>query len=411
MTVVVRGSAMRACSLALAACVLAACGVPEDGISPPRDALYFPIAAAPHPDGRYLFVSNAVFDRLYNAGTLVVYDTFARRIVPESTVEIGLFGGELVAGRGADGTLRLYTPTRDDSQLWQIDVDDSGDGAPTLSAEGHSDFGSRSFEREPYGIALDPDGEGLVVTHIARGIVSRWSAGSAIPAFRCSINVLNGATAIVRHPVLGWWYVSDRFERRIKVVAEQVTEQPPADADSAPVTECRLVQVTTILVDAIDTRGRTRGMAFNTDGTLLFVASSSDRSLRVYDTTVLGNGSPSNRLVSAVGLGGTPNLVRVAGCRGAACGPDADPNSVAVKGEGLVYVTLFNDNRLLVVDPASMSVVARIEVGEGPNDIAFMLDSAGKLRGYVTGFSDHSLSVLDLEPGSPARFTRIATIK
>lgn len=408
MTVVARGLTTRVCTLALAVSVLAGCGVPEDGIDPPDDALYFPIAAAPHPDGRYLFVSNAVFDRQYNAGTLVVYDTFARRIVPESTVRIGLFGGELVAGRGPDGQLRLYTPTRDDSRLWQIDVTDTADGPPTLTASAHSDFGTRSFEREPYGISLDPDGEGLVVTHIARGIVSRWSAGGAAPAFRCSLNVLDGATAVVRHPVLGWWYVSDRFERRIKVVAEQLDDLPEG---AIPEEACRLVQVSTILVDAFDTRGRTRGMAFNSEGTLLFVASSSDRSLRAYDTTVLGNGLPNNRLVTALGLGGTPNLVRVAGCRGDACGPDANPDSVAVKGGGLVYVTLFNDDRVLVIDPASLSVIARIEVGDGPNDIAFMLDDAGKLRGYVTGFSDNSLSVLDLEPGSPTRFTRIATIK
>ena len=43
-----------------------ACGVEETGIPPPIDALYYPVGLAAHPDGRYLYVANAGFDRRYN---------------------------------------------------------------------------------------------------------------------------------------------------------------------------------------------------------------------------------------------------------------------------------------------------------------------------------------------------------
>ena len=74
------------------------CGVPEKGISPMPDSMHFPLSLSSHPNGRYLYVSSAVFDRRYHSGTLSVVDTHAGnygRILPNATVEIGLFSGEL----------------------------------------------------------------------------------------------------------------------------------------------------------------------------------------------------------------------------------------------------------------------------------------------------------------------------
>lgn len=410
--------ASRYAALAALAITLGGCGVDEIGVAPPLDALHYPIGLAAHPDGRYLFIASAGFDRAYNAGTVTVYDTIQRRIVPESTVRIGLFAGDLAAARRPEGDgVHLFVASRDEASLYRITVDDSaGPDAPlVLQTTRSRDFNGRPFAGEPYGIAIDRDGNNLTLTHAERGVVSRWSTadlawqippdGTEPPAFRCSVSVTDFATAVARHPVLDWWYVSDRFGRRIKVVAEQVA---PIDA-TQPATECDLLQLTTILVSPIEPRGRTRGLAFDASGTRLYAANSTDYALRVYDTTVTGAGNPANRAITSIALGGIPDMVRIAGCRPDECAPDATALDRA--GGGLIYVTLFNDDRIIVVDPDSLTAIARIDVGDGPHDIAFLLDETDRLRGYVTLFNDNALAVLDLDPASSTRFRNIATVK
>ena len=428
----------------LAALTLAACGVEETGVPPIEyDAegraigdtfapLYYPIGIAPHPDGRYLFIANAGFDRRYNAGTVAVYDTARRQFSPDLAVSIGLFAGDLVAGRtppeepgGEPGPVQLFVATRDSSELWRIVVAEEAGEVVGLSATATRDFGDGSMSPEPYGLALDADGQGLIMTHTANGTVSRYSTRGEVwealdpttgqPApFRCAAGVHEGATVVARHPVNGWWYVSDRFSPFIKMV-EEVSEAP-AGAD--PVTgPCSLGQVASgvFRVEPLDNDSRSRGLAFSRDGSLMYVAQyaigSSGGSLRVFDTTVAPNGRPANRVLKVIGLGTRPNLVRVAGCRPDRCPPGTTPDSLDAKGQGLVYVTAFHSDELFVVDPASLSIVARIPMPDGPHDVVFMLDDAGRMRGYVTNFNDNSLSVLDLEPGSPTRFTVSATIK
>lgn len=396
----------------------AGCGVDETGVPPPIDAWHYPISVAAHPDGRYLFVASAGFDRAYNAGTVTVYDTQTRRIVPESTVEIGLFAGDLALARRPEGDgLQIFVPSRDVGALYRIIVDDSAapDGPLTLTATRTRDFNDRTFAGEPYGISIDPDGRNLTLTHSERGVVSRWSTADAAwqtppdggepRAFRCSLNISDFATAVARHPVLGWWYVSDRFGRRIKIVSEE----PEPIAEGQPANECDLTQLGTILTNVTEPYGRTRGLAFDARGTRLYSASSTDSTLYVYDTTVTGSGNPANRLITAIGLGGPADQVRVAGCRADQCPPDATPLERA--GGGLIYVTLFDDGKVIVVDPASLTVIAQIDVGDGPHDIAFLLDEAGALRGYVTLFNDNALAVLDLDPSSSTRFTHTATVQ
>ncbi len=423
---------------------LAACGVEETGVPPIQydgdgqliedsfAPLYYPIGIAPHPDGRYLFVANAGFDRRYNAGTLSVYDTSRRRFAAELAVPIGLFAGDLVAGRtppetegDPEGPVQLFVATRDRSELWRIVVREEGGEITGLETTSTRDFGDTSMSPEPYGLALDADGRGLTVTHTANGTVSRYSARASIweaadpetgePApFRCAAAVREGATAVARHPINGWWYVSDRFSPFIKMVAE--TSDAPAGIDPA-IGPCRLSQVASgvFRVEPLDDGSRSRGVAFSRDGSLMYVAQyairSSGGALRVFDTTISPNGRPTNRLVRVVGLGTRPNLVRVAGCRPDRCPPGTAPDSLDAKGQGLVYVTAFHSDELFVIDPASLTVVARIDMPDGPHDIVFMLDEVGRLRGYVTNFNDNSLSVLDLEPGSPTRFSVSATIK
>lgn len=426
------------------------CSGDEAGVDPPLDTLYYPLSLAAHPDGRYLYVANAVFDRTYNAGTLTVFDTWARRVLPEATVRIGLFAGEMAVGRpsadhcdGGDCPTIGYVVTRENNHLTFFETAVPGEAAFGDAADhircgqggGRTcgrgavidSFGSdTSFSGSPFGVALD--GDGLTLTHVARGVMSRWGwrppqAGEdpapSLPRshtdFRCSATLPAGASSVARHPVLGWNYVTDRIGSRIYAVAERGrSERAEASLD---LPGCELRIGATVVVDPDPNRGSTRGIAFSADGTLMYVAVSTDRALRIYDTSVDADGNPRNRLIGTITLGFQPNVVRVAGLReGEERAPDGlDRGSVGevvdAKGGGLVYVSVFGDDRVSVIDPSTLAVVARIRVGQGPQDIVFMPDPDGRLRGFVSNFEDNSISILDLEPDSAARFTRLATVR
>ncbi|MBU0552637.1 YncE family protein [Myxococcota bacterium] len=405
----------------VAAALLAACGVEETGIDPPRDALYNPTGLAMHPDGRYLYLANAVFDRRYNAGTMMVLDTHEGRLMSRSAVEIGLFAGEVIVARPAGQSQVMgFVATRDDDRVIRFDIDAAAGDAPghlrCASAAGAPCEAPWVIDRfldgpladDPY--SLDFDGEALLVGHLKRGIVSRWlvAPSATAPTFACAVNLEGGVTELAPHPLLGWIYITDRGGQQLQVLE-------PA-ASLSPANLCALNAKRGLLVDPYYDRGHTRGMAFSADGTLLYVANSTDGSLRVYDVTLDANGRPRDRLVSAIPMGEAPNLVRVAGLRpGERRAPDALDRGVTgaavdAKGEGLVYVTVFNEDLLLVVDPTIQAVIHRIEIEGGPHDIAFGPDADGALRGYVSGFKDHRVSVLDLEPGSATRFTLLRTV-
>ena len=417
-----------------------ACGVPETGTPPPRDELYYPVGLAAHPDGRYLYVLNGVFDRKYNAGTITVYDTFARRILPRATHEVGLFGGEIVMGRfpgaAGDSQVMAFFTTREQNRLSALRIQaGEGDGPEHLHCDNDENgrcletwaqthFETKSGEiagmpGDPYSLALGADT--LMVSHVDRGEVSHWRVefdadlDASLPVFECRINLPEGATSIARHPVLDWAYVSDRFGEVIQTV-ERLDPLDRGERGFVSDDACRLETRAELVIASSNLSGRTRGLAFSADSTLLYVASNSDDSLRIFDTSVRSEGRPRNRLIAAVPLGDGPNLVRVAGLRAGEqyAAALADRGEVGriidEKGGGLVYVTAFNDDRLIVVDPAILSVIARIDVGAGPHDIALMPDGEGRLLAYVSNFRDHTLSVVDLEPGSPTRFQRVAVI-
>jgi len=562
-------SALRALCMAVGVWAGAGCGVEETGISPPDDALYFPVGLAAHPDGRYLYVANAGFDRRYNAGTVTVIDTWTRRVLPQATVRTALFAGELVVSRGGgpelvrgaleltsegetsvvaftvrnrgardaeevivrvavpdaleaptatgvgpdeaplragvnggeafwrvprlerdaearlevrwrcvdaacrpaaaagmegarvspraqlpggpEATLALddgrpaVTPsvqallvTREDNALTAFEVDAAaGDGAGHLrcgqGADGRCDDAHRvvrfdgltdrpALGGDPYSLALD--GSGFFLSHVERGELSRWSIGaradaaSNAPALRgiCRLGLAGGASSVARHPTLGWAYVSDRFGQAISTV-ELLDPLDRGELGRVSPEDCRMEERGALIVDREPTRGRTRGLAFSADGTRLYVASNSDASLRVFETSVGPRGRPPHNLLAAVPLGAGPNVVRVAGLRSgeraAPGGPDlgAVGDAVAELGEGLVYASAFDDDRVVVVDPSLMTVVAQIDTGRGPHDIVLMPDAAGRLQAWVANFRDHTLTVIDVDPRSTRRFSVVATVR
>ena len=424
-----------------AAVVMGGCGVAETGTPPPNDALYYPVGIVAHPDGRYLYISNAVFDRKFNAGTITVYDTFARRLLPHATRRTGLFAGELAIGRfAADGKrensdLMLYTVTRENDQLLALQVNaGEGDHADHLSCEDDANglcvppwtadrlertSSAQLLAEDPFGIHANVDG--LFLTHVGDGVVSYWGfdqqpeSSTKWVEGQCRIKLPQGAGSVAAHPILNWAYVTDRFGNTIQTIERL---HPLNRGERGVTTEdpCRLELRNEIVINHTEFRGGARGLAFSADGTLLYVAGSFDGSLLIYDTSIRDGGRPRNAFVDSIPIGSGPNVVRVAGLRPGESRAVVEPNTGSVnpvideKGGGLVYVTDFNEDRVSVIDPQIRQVVARIDVGDGPNDITFAPDGEEKLWAYVTNFADHTLSVIDIEPGSPTRFDHVAVV-
>ncbi len=394
-------------SIFLALALTWGCGVDEVGIEPPTDELYFPVGMDVHPDGRYLYVANGVFDRKFNKGTVMVYDTYERQLLADATVPIGLFGGEIAVRRLEGEQVVAYTTSRDDNELLRLEVE--GQGAELLLPAGGEL--TEDVSADPFGMALDP--QGLMLTHLSRGIVSFWYERAEGLTFGCDHTLPAGATNVARHPSLGWAYVTDRTGQRVQLVEPVHFE---ADGEGLTRDACEWRARGHITVDGAESRGRTRGLSFSADGTLLYVASSTDSSVRIYDSSVRSDGRPRNTLLWATPAGSAPNVIKVAGLRpGEVRPPDGldgpARDALDLKGEGLVYATVFNDDRVVVIDPDNGLVIARIDTGKGPHDIVFLTDPSGGLRGYVSNFRDNSLSVIDLEPGSPSRFTVVATVQ
>ncbi len=415
---------------ALALTALTACGVEESGFTPPADTLYYPLGLAAHPEGRYLYITNSIFDRAYNASTLTVIDSFEGRILPNATAEVGLFAGEVrLARRGCEegaatceGPLFGYVASRDDATLTSFEVRaEEGDAAAHISCSqaagerrcGASHTaraaGAQAMPSSPFGLSVDA--QGLLLTHLDRGVLSRWrflsleESPSGLPAFDC-LSALGGASYVAQHPVSGTAFVTNSAGQRLQVLNASAT------LDGG----CRLSAGRPVTLSASGVQGESRGVALSADGTLMYVASALEGALRVYDASLNSSGEPRGALLAVIPVGRQANVVRVAGLRpGEGRAPDgvyrgAAERAVDDLGGGLVYVTTLDDAAVAVVDPQRLAVVARVRVERSPNDIAFLPDEQGRLRGFVTNFKDRSVSVIDLESGSPTRFKQLSTI-
>ena len=422
--------------------VLSGCAIEEVGFAPPHDHPYYPLGLSAHPDGRYIYVSNAMFDRKYRQGTLSVIDTFEERILSNATAEIGLFAGELkVVKRPCSslgdptqscdgGRVFGFTVSRDEGELITMEIDasrgdhpahlscgqpaatsgDSGDDRRCQGAYVQTRAGGNAIASAPYSLSVD--GEGLYLTHVKRGALSHWSfldlelAPQGMPVFECQVSV-SRVQFVAQHPLLNSAFTTSSASTSVMISS-------PTQTLSGG---CRLSTQRGPISTLTGLESEARGAQFSADGALFYLADSTSGALHIFDTSVNTQGNARRTLLKSIPLGRGVNVVRVAGLRpdearasnGLSLG-DADLRVDAL-GQGLVYVSLFDEDQVAVIDPERSAVIAMIDVGENPHDITFLPNADGELRGYVTNFSDHSVSVLDLHPGSPSRFQMINTIK
>lgn len=154
----------------------------SEGLDPPLDEIYFPIASATSRDGDFLFVANSNFDLRYNGGTVQAFDLDALDeklggcddepdceirlddvLVDQGSTIIGSHVSDLVVSESGS---RLYVSVRGDRDLTFIDwdpdagLDCGGSGeAPRCTADhrrGDDTIADRRGEATP------PDPMGVV---------------------------------------------------------------------------------------------------------------------------------------------------------------------------------------------------------------------------------------------------------
>lgn len=127
----------------------------------------------------------------------------------------------------------------------------------------------------------------------------------------------------------------------------------------------------------------TRGMAFSSDGTRLYVLNRRPPALHVIDASAGPTGTPKHVAIGAHDVCRTASVVAVG---------DA--------GHGdRVYVTCFQEGELYMLDPlGGVTVEDIVTVGRGPYAVAL---SSARKKLFVTNFLEDTIAVLDVDPASP----------
>jgi YVTN family beta-propeller protein len=428
--------------------MLTGCPANGDDLQPPRDELVYPTGLAVSPDGSRLFAVNANSDLRWSSGSVVAFDLAAvdelmsrwvglavedrgcqnqdgplagepcscdpenlsilwcdqaRVADPDAGVRVGNFATDIAIQDLGDGELRLFVPVRGDPSVTWIDYrggalecDGSSAGFPLCDEErilGYDGDATRDLIDEPFEVYVDSASEVAVVTHLQLGAVSLiQTPRDGTPALVDALtglfeNLVLSNGAVISGAALGaagrrvpgsedtLFYITSRTDDRVQMLAVA----PPRGSAAA-----QLVPAGFFLLDSVQPSDDSRGIAFNADGTRAYLVNRNPPMLHVVDTSTTPAGVPANEIIASVEL-----------CR--------DPANLAVAdpGDGTrVYVACFPEGQVWAIDPEASLVEAILPVGGGPNAVA--VDQQRK-RLYVASFLDHSVTVVDLDPASPAK--------
>lgn len=370
------------------------------GVPAPTDELHFPVGMALHPDGRYLYVVNTNFDVSFaedHGGTVTVLDTDSMRVLPESTVTIGSFGGEAALSPDAR---HLYVAVRGDNSIVRLDVSERGG---ILSCQGGRDGLPCRIEdlaSDPFALAvstrsadLEVGGETeidlIVSTHLRSNSITAISIkdGDMVTAHRLTADLIGGGSALAVHPRTGRYYVTGRFDGRVRSFAPVVG----AEGDIAAIYGMSAIELGNP-VSEYDSRD----IVFAMDGDRAFIAAQSPNSILILDTSPPDRQSDAGSRDSFIGqvdLMGSPEEM-----------------VVVEEAEGeFLYVLELGSGDISVVDPRSRNVIDRFPVGRAPAAVA--VDQTRHQRLYVTLFRESAVAVVDIDPTSRRYRTTIAKIR
>lgn len=394
---------LRVVSILAIVSAVAACSEFE-GPEPPADALYYPVGIAVHPTGDYLYVANANFDAQYRSsqgGTVVVLDAHTLRVLPETTVQIGSFGGGLALNRGRDGASapdRLYVTVRGDNSLVALSVSEDGatircPNAATGDPTAHT-CRVQGIPNDPFAVEVLPSPEGLdserdiVAVASLTGYLSAVSVtgdDSALDTDNAYVTyapAVSGAAALRRLPNTGEAWVAGRFSRRLRGL-----RPVPAIADDGSIRassgELAALVVTSeaLLPSPVDTT-EVRDFVFSEDGQRAWVSTGSPAAITFLDMAVDATGSPRGTVLDRFDLDSAPAQLTLA----------------RESGRARLYVAVPSEQAIDVIDAETGALLDRITLDGLVYSMAYHQPSA---RLYVTLFDEHTVVAIDLDPSSP----------
>jgi hypothetical protein len=286
----------------------------------------------------------------------------------------------------------------------------------------------RTLAPEPFGLGLSQCGQGLPyapecpagqtpfahlgVTHLQTGQVTLINADAFSPSsirsvsnptervvydVRLAISVSSGpagAFAIAprtRGDRSSFWYVTSRASSSI------------ASFVVSPTDDIGLTFGFGVSAGPFATGDDVRGVVFDQGGDRAFFLDNRPPAVFMVDTRIEpSTGLPRNQVIDIVPV-----------CLGAS---HLDVRSFVDQGRTVtrVYVACFTAGQLLVIDADLATVIAVSNIGQGPFDLTFNfgpgMAEPARHRAYVSNYVDATISVVDLEPGSPTENRVIATI-
>ena len=229
----------------------------------------------------------------------------------------------------------------------------------------------------------------IVSTHLRSNTISAITIkdGDMSTVHRITADLIGGGSALAVHPRTGRYYVTGRFDGRVRSLAPVIG----AEGDIAAIYG----------LSAIDLRNPaseydSRDIVFSMDGDWAYVAARSPSSILILDTSPPDRQSDSGSRDSFVGqidLMGSPEELVI----------------VEEEDGEFLYVLELGSGDISVVDPRTRAVVDRFPVGRSPAAIA--VDQTRHQRLYVTLFRESAVAVVDIDPDSGRYRTTIAKIR
>lgn len=290
---------------------------------------------------------------------------------------------------------------------------------------GMDNMGGTQLSIEPFGLQLDPTNDRLLVAHQALGQVSVIDhidgtpelVSTSQPFFTPDATGRHGGFALAaRDPQSpsALWYLTSNIDPQIATFrvaqAEVVVVQPQ----------------TTFGLATFNAGNDLRDIQFDPTGDRAFITVNNPPSLINLDTRILDMdaGLPANIVTDVVDVCQTPSHMGIR--RTFVPGAPGAPTQRKTK----IVVVCFLSNQIMIVDPDRPGVDDTVYTGlGGPDQIAFNFPNdsddpsvdpnadldpalAGQpllpKHAYVTNFTESTVALLDLDPGSPTENRVIA---